>query len=404
MVEIELSTIPDSDVDLRTLSALVNEFSETRKVHVTLHTMTWSEAWTELMTIASHGRGPHVSHIGGTWTSSLIMMNALRPFQPAELDALGGSSAFMQPTWMSTSLNGEDKIYAVPWTGYIYVICYRKDLLKQAGINVDTAFGTVEALSATIEQLSASKLNIPWLNPPIVAPYNDYLHTAASWVWGAGGQFLDESGRKLIFDNEPTIRGISYWLDAYRAVRPEHEQIGTTEGLALFADGKAAAVLTDIRAADSFFATDALPLVRDNLGVATLTDVPWCGGGNFVIWNHARGVPEQEKAAVALVQFLSLKQSQLLWAREVKSMPARMDVLDEIYKEGHPLRDAVMLAAHKGMSYLSAPLWRRVEYQLSLALGAIMDEARRNPDKKSSQIVREHLEPLARRLNLAFSG
>ena len=405
MIELEFSTIPDSDLDLVVLSRLVAEFSQEYHVHVRLSPMTWGNAWTELMTIASHGRGPHISHIGGSWTSSLVMMNALRPFQPAELEAIGGASAFMQPTWLSTCLEGEaDKVYAIPWTGYIYVICYRKDLLKQAGIDESTAFGTLEALSATIKKLSRSELEIPWLNPPIVAPYNDYLHTAASWVWGSGGQFLDDSGKKLVFDSDACVRGVASWLDTYRAVRPEHAGIGSVEGLALFASGKAAAVLADIRAADSFFASDTLPLVRDNLGVATLTEVPWCGGGNMVIWNHTRGVPEQEKAAVALVQFLNSRKNQLSWAREVKSMPARMDALEEIYQPGHPLHDAVFLAARRGLPYMSVPLWRRVEHQLALALGAIMDEARSNPQKESIQIVREQLEPLARRLNLAFSG
>jgi ABC-type glycerol-3-phosphate transport system substrate-binding protein len=124
----------------------------------------------------------------------------------------------------------------------------------------------------------------------------------------------------------------------------------------------------------------------------------------MVIWNHTRGVPEQEKAAVALVQFLNSHTNQLTWAREVMSMPARMDVLEEIYQPGHPLRDAVFLAAQRGLSYMSAPLWRRVEYQLAMALGAILDDARQSPERESSQIVREHLVPLARRLNLAFSG
>jgi hypothetical protein len=45
-----------------------------------------------------------------------------------------------------------------------------------------------------------------------------------------------------------------------------------------------------------------------------------------------------------------------------------------------------------------------VEYQLAMALGAILDDARQSPERESSQIVREHLVPLARRLNLAFSG
>lgn len=404
MIELELSTIPDSDLDLQVLTRLANEFGEANHVRVRISPMTWANAWTDLLTIASHGRGPDISHIGGSWTSSLIMMNALRPFLPSELEQLGGASAFMQPTWLSTRLAGDDKCYAIPWTGYIYVICYRRDMLKQAGIDEATAFGSIDALSATIKKLSQSSLEIPWLNPPIVAPYNDYLHMAASWVWGAGGQFIDDSGTRLVFDSEETIRGVTAWLDTHLAVRAEHVDIDTIGGLDLFAQGKVAAILTDIRNADSFFARENLPFALEDLGVATLTEVPWCGGGNFVVWNHTRGEPEREKAAVGLVQFLNNRENQLLWANVVKSMPARLDVLEEIYQPGHPLRDAIMLAARRGLPYTSVPLWRRVEYQLAMALGGILDEARQNPGKEPSQIVRDSLEPLARRLNLAFSS
>lgn len=124
----------------------------------------------------------------------------------------------------------------------------------------------------------------------------------------------------------------------------------------------------------------------------------------MVIWNHTRGVPEQEKAAVGLVQFLNSRQNQLLWAREVKSMPARADALEEIYQPGHPLREAVFLASEHGLAYMSVPLWRRVEYQLALTLGAIVEEAHQNEEKESAEIVQQHLTSLARRLNLAFSG
>lgn len=404
MIELELSTIPDSDLDLQVLTRLVNKFGEANHVRVHVSTMTWANVWTELLTIASHGRGPHISHIGGSWTSSLIMMNALRPFQPSELESLGGASAFMQPTWLSTCMAGDNKCYAIPWTGYIYVICYRRDMLKQAGIDEATAFGSVEALNATIKKLSQSDLEIPWLNPPIVAPYNDYLHMAASWVWGTGGKFIDDSGAKLVFDSEATIQGIAYWLASCTFMRPEHIEIDTALGLELFSQGKVAAILTDIRNVDSLFARENLPFSRDNLGVATLTEIPWCGGGSFVIWNHTRGDPQQEKAAVALTQFLNNHQNQLLWANLVKSMPARLDVLEEIYQPGHPLREAVMLAAHRGLPYMSVPLWRRVEHQLAMALGEILDEARQHPEKEPSKIVRDSLEPLARRLNLAFSS
>jgi len=404
MIELELSTIPDSDIDLATLKDLCNEFGKTHNANIRIRTMTWGNAWTELMTITSQGKGPHISHIGGTWTSSLIMMNALRPFQPNELAATGGPSAFLNATWDSTMLFGNNQVYALPWTGYIYVICYRKDLLKQAGIDEATAFGTVDAFQQTIERLRHSRLDIPWLNPPIPAPYNDYLHTAASWIWGAGGMFIDEHGKQLVFDSPKAQRGLTLWLESYRAAIPTYADLGSRESVDLFAQGQVAAVLTDIRVADSFTAGDAAPIVRANLGVAPLTNVPWCGGANLVIWQHTRGYPDKERTAVALVQFLVNKENQLRWARAIQSMPARIDALQEIYPPEHPLHHAIEVTIKHGQSYMSVPLWRRLEFQIAQELGALIAEARQNPDSASADIVREHMEALAQRLNITFSG
>ncbi len=99
MVEIEFSTIPDAEIDLQVMKALLEEFSEEYGVKVRLDTMTWGTAWTDFVTIASHGKGPDLSHIGGTWVSSLAIMNALRPFSPRDIEEMGGASAFLAPTW-----------------------------------------------------------------------------------------------------------------------------------------------------------------------------------------------------------------------------------------------------------------------------------------------------------------
>ena len=84
-------------------------------------------------------------------------------------------------------------------------------------------------------------------------------------------------------------------------------------------------------------------------------------------------------------------------------MPARVDALEEIYPIGNPLHEPIELAAHKGRAYYNIPLWRRIEFQLSQALGAVVKEAHENPSADSAGILRAQLEPLARRLNVTLS-
>ena len=185
MVEIEISTIPDAEIDLTVMRSLLEEFSSQSGVKVKLDTMTWGTAWTDFITIASHGKGPDISHIGGTWVGSLAIMNALRPFSTRDIEEMGGARAFLNPTWQSSLLEGDERVWAVPWPGYTYVVCYRKDLLGQLGIDGETAFGTTETLASTVHQLERSSLEIPWLIPSAPAPYSDLVHMAASFIWAS---------------------------------------------------------------------------------------------------------------------------------------------------------------------------------------------------------------------------
>jgi len=85
-------------------------------------------------------------------------------------------------------------------------------------------------------------------------------------------------------------------------------------------------------------------------------------------------------------------------------MPSRIDALKEIYPDGNPIREAVMMTATKGRHYYNTPTWRRIEYQLSETLGVIVNETLDNPSADTAAILHTHLDPLARRLNATLHG
>jgi hypothetical protein len=100
-----------------------------------------------------------------------------------------------------------------------------------------------------------------------------------------------------------------------------------------------------------------------------------------------------------LVKFIASKEINIRYQRETASMPSRIDALKEVYPVGNPIREAVMQTATKGRHYYNTPIWRRIEQQLSEALGTIVGEAMRNPGMDTEVLLHEHLDKLARRLN-----
>ncbi len=402
MVEIEFSYIHDFEHDPQIWAAFMDEFRVRQGVDVHLRRMDWDTAWVELFSFASNDRGPQVSHIGNTWVSGLARMNVLRPFKPDEIAEVGGAWDFMAPNWETGILPNDKRVWAIPWTAWLYVICYRKDLLEQVGIDPSEAFGTIKAVKATVERLTSSSLEIPWLNAQLPVSSRDLLHIAASWVWAAGGDFIDKESRKALFNSPQAIEGLKNWLDIYRIVPEAYKRLSQQETFDLFRTGRAAAVLANIGGANAFIETKDNPIMRNNLGVASVTETPWTGGGSFIIWDHTRRNPHQERAAVELVKFLSSKEINLRYQQETGSTPSRMDALHEIYSPENPAREALMLAATKGRGYYSVPVWRRIEQQLSEEIGAMMYDVAENPSADSAQILRKHLDPLAERVAMTL--
>jgi len=404
MVELEFSYIYDTLQDDQIWAELMDDFSSREEVKIKLRRMTWDTAWAELFSFTSLGNGPQVSHIGNTWVTSLARMNTLRPFKAMEIADIGSEEDFIRPNWESGTLPGDKRIWAIPWTSWIYVITYRKDLLQQAGIDPDGAFGTIVSARATVKKLANSSLEIPWLNPQLPVSFRDLLHIAASWIWAAGGEIMEKDGSRTLFTGSRAVEGLKDFLDIYRAVPDEYKKLSQMEAFNLFGTGHAAALLCNIRAANGFIQTEEIPQVHQNLGVASATEVPWTGGGSFVIWENLRGYPEMERAAVKLVKYLTSKEIQLRYCRAAYSMPSRLEALYELYPEGNPAHDAVIQAATKGRGYTNMPIWRRVETQLADVIGQSVVEAADDMNADTDAILHKHLDALAARLNITLGA
>jgi hypothetical protein len=107
---------------------------------------------------------------------------------------------------------------------------------------------------------------------------------------------------------------------------------------------------------------------------------------------------------VDLVKYLVSKEAQVRWANGVHSMPSSVGALQEIFDASHPLHQAVELAIHQGRAYQNVPLWRRMEHQLAMELGMIVEMVQPDTLVDIEKVLHERLDPLARRLNLILGS
>jgi ABC-type glycerol-3-phosphate transport system substrate-binding protein len=400
MTVIEFTAIPDTDADYELQLELLAGFKKQTGIDVRLTRMEWSDAWGQLINISTRGEGADISHVGSTWVSSLVSMNALRAIPSHVITKIGSEESFVHSAWESAKMENDHNAWSIPLSAYTYAVAYRRDLLSQAGLDGATAFATPFAFEETVQKLE--DLNCAehaWLMPYVPFPFNDIVHTAASWVWSSGGHLLDNRGKQVLFDSPATLAGLKAYFKLLQRVQ-NLESRGAVDCMELLMQGKAAAVLTDARSILTQLQEDT-PEAR-NIGAASLMSIPWSGGGNLVIWRHTYGFPDRLEAAFKLAEFLTRKSTLLEVGRRAHIMPARVDALDELIPTDHALRPVMIQLVTSARTYRSIPLWRRIENQFGQELSTIAKALFEDNEADLDTLLRETMGRLTHRLNLTL--
>lgn len=400
MTTIDFSLIPDAEVDYLTVERLMAEFKRETGVEVRLKRMEWDDAWPQLIGIATQGQGVDISHVGSTWVSSLMTMNALRPIPSPLVNKIGGEQAFVHSTWSNVVVEDDRNVYGIPLSAYVYIVAYRKDLLQQAGLNPATAFATPAALEETVrclEGLHASEY--AWLMPVVPHPFNDFVHMAASWIWSSGGHIMDNRGKQVLFNSPAALAGLKSFLRLLRHVT-DTDYSGSDECMNALLQGRASAVITDARALNTAVHNQT-PNV-ENIGAASLMSIPWSGGGSLVVWRHTHGYPDRLEGAYKLIEFMTRKQTMIDLANNCYTLPSRTDALDQLFPPDHALRPVMLQLISTGRSYRPIALWHRIEHQFGAELGSVAKRLMKDRNLDLDSTLQEAMDSLAYRLNLTL--
>ena len=386
---------------------LLNQFERQQKIKVHAEHMLWEEAWSKLLNFALHGGGPHISIIGAIWTSSLMAMNSLRPITTQEIDSLGGAEAFFPSTWESTLLTSTGQAWGIPYNGYTYLVFYRRDLLSIAGVNEETAFISQEAMLETLAKLKRAGVASPILLPS-GKPLGSRIHIAASWIWGAGGDFISEDRKQVLFTQKEALNGLAAFFNLYRYLTPADYGLTQDECYQQFANGKTAVIIAGSTLHKNLQQI-RVPQVSENLGVSPVPGVPWVAGANIVLWKEAQFSPPSERSALALAKFLTSPEALVKYADDQVAFPSKIEAFDGIHFASPALKTAVRQSLLAGHCYRPIPLWIRMLNELRPALDNITQEYLENtqafPDTLTLRILcAKHLEPLARRFGILLSN
>jgi ABC-type glycerol-3-phosphate transport system substrate-binding protein len=376
---------------------LLDEFQQIRNVEVKVEKMKWEGAWSKLLSYALLGNSPDVSHVGSTWASSLVGMNAVREFAAGEVEAMGGAEIFAAPAWQSATILGDNRVWSIPWASFTFFVYYRRDHLKRAGIPEEHAFDTAEDFLTTVKKLKGNGMPSPLILPS-GKPFLDRVHIAASWMWGAGGNYFSDDGEQILFNSPESRAGLRSFFELCRVMSPKDYQLDYDQTLSHFAEGKASVIIGDCSFPNFMQQKDPDMYVRT--GVHPLPGKPFVSGDNLIIWKDVRQSPERERAAVELVSFLVSETAQKRFSQPMEQFPVRHDAIASLKSPIEKMIPVLQETFEHGRAHRPGRLWARAEQQLGHAFDDITTDIITKLNLPVESILEIHLSQLRHNFSL----
>jgi multiple sugar transport system substrate-binding protein len=348
------------------------------------------QMWPEIVRTALYEYNTDLGEVGSTYIESLSGMNSLRPFTENEVLSFGGESVFVKAVF-EAGLDRKKQLWAIPWRADSRVIFYRRDLFAKAGIKEENAFQTPAHMEQTLQALQASGVEIPLTLG--TASAHALTTFTACWVWGAGGDYINQDGTEVTFDSSKAKKGFYdyFTLGRYLALSARKLDIASSDQL--FCEGKAAVTYAGTWLTEAIDQTGS-SLVKENLGVALPPGIPIVGGTHLVIWKRSI----RERTTLDLIRFLTSKETLIGYPKSI-TIPARLDALSDEVFSGNVIYKTFNEAIQKGRSVPPLPLWALVEDRLGKTLLQIWEKIHNDPHVNLEGLIADSIDALAKRLS-----
>ncbi len=316
-------------------------------------------AMDKLQTMVAAGNAPDVMSIHGAYFMPMAASGALLDLDPliAEDEDFDLEDFYPQ---LVGQCRYQGKLYSLPRYTSVYVLFYNRDLFDAAGVSYpDETWTWDDYLDA------ARKLTVNSADPDkrrfgcVIDFWGARIYP---WIWSAGGEILDERGRRCLLDMPESQEALQFLVDLRHKwkVCPPTTQAEKKQNIALFVNGKVGMFQTgawDIQAMkEANLRWDIAPLPKKKQH-ATLM-----GMENYAI---AAGT-KHPKEAWELFKFLLGPHAQEVMGRELEKQPSRQSVANGPYlaQEAGYDRRVFVDALGYARQAPNIPEWDRVSHYL----------------------------------------
>ena len=277
----------------------------------------WSTAHDKLITSIAGRATPDVAMIGTTWMGELTKLNAVTPL-PSSIN----KGDFFAGGMDTASANGN--AYGLPWYVETRVLYYRKDLADKAGVTSPPA--TLDDLTSMAQKLKAggSKYGINLQT-------NDWQELVPL-IWSEGGDVMKNG--KATLDSPEAVKALTFYSDFFKKGLTRSSQPQGFDLIQAFVTGD-----------DPMFISG--PWMAGLIAKAGLDQSKWAvalmpkgdksatsfvGGSDWVVFKNGKN----QDASWKFVQFMTSKDAQISWYKELKDLPSRPDAWSDPSLSGDP--------------------------------------------------------------------
>ncbi len=313
-----------SEVNIPWMEEMAREFEAETGIKVIFEEIGWDNAWQKITTAITTGEGAQVFQVGTTWTPFFAATGGLAEMNVKDY---GGSKAFMEANYISTTLNG--KCYGIPWIAETRALFYNTEMFEAAGVTPPQTWEELITVGHKITNVYGEGTAIA------VAGTNawDLIHNWAIMLWSRGGDMLNADNTEAIFNQTPGVQGMEYYVSLVK------------EGLA----AKACAEYNQPQADSAFINGDVAMVFMGPWNISGIENdnptLPYAiaeppmgpngrasfsGGSNLVVRSNA---PKAEiDAAIKWVEFLMRKENLVDYTKNLSHMlPAKLDAFEDPY-------------------------------------------------------------------------
>jgi multiple sugar transport system substrate-binding protein len=222
----------------------------------------------------------------------------------ASLDDLAGSHGLDAAAFLPASAGAstiEGRLMALPWTADAGLLYYRKDLLREQGLEPADTWDELQQMALDVVNGEGAAHGIVWQG----AAYEGLTCNTLEYVWAHGGDVLDEHGN-AVFDSVETRAGLEQMAQAIVSGASPAEVSAFNENSALRAFRDEGAVFMR----NLSFAWDRLQGEDSPLaGLVGLAPLPaTCLGGESLVLSESSRHPDE---AFRFMAFLVAYEQQL---------------------------------------------------------------------------------------------